>query len=269
MRTLINQGQKLRRWWRAHRLAWALAALTLGLVITTILGYWLKWAWTGLETKSAWDLLELLIIPAALVIGAFWLNQEARREDTLQRYLDRMSELVLDKKLPESQPHDPVRAMARARTLTVLRSLDGNRKGQVVKFLYESDLIGKVVGEGRLIEAIIDLSGVDLSGANLSDDADLRNANLSHAWLSGANLSGVDLRNANLSFANLWGVNLRYAKLSGANLWTAYLECADLTGAKGWTNEQLAQAESLEGTTMPYGTKMTREDDEKFRNRYL
>lgn len=214
MRTLMNQGQKLRRWWRDARLAWALATLVLaGLLTTTILGYWQKWAWIEL----LWRWLELLIIPAALGIGAFLLNREARHEDTLQRYLDRMSELVLDKKLPESKPHDAVRAMARARTLTALRNLDGNRKGQLLRFLYEAGLIGRE-SSGEWLETIIDL---------------------------------------------------RFANLKGANLWTAYLECADLTGAKGWTNEQLAQAESLEGTTMPYGMVMTREDDEEFRNRYL
>jgi hypothetical protein len=254
----MNQGQKLRRWWKNYRLAWALAAPTVaGLVIVTILGSLHKW---GL-IELLWRWLELLIIPAALIIGAFLLNRGARHEDTLQRYLDRMSELVLDKKLPESKPHDAVRAMALARTLTVLRSLDGNRKGQVVRFLYESDLIGKQAeeasGEKQVTKAIIDLSGADLSGANLSH-AWLRGANLSHAWLRGANIGGADLRGVNLSFANL----------SGADLWTAYLECADLTGAEGSTSRQLAQAESLLGATKPDGTKMTEEDCKELEERY-
>jgi hypothetical protein len=45
----------------------------------TILGYWQRWAWTGLETKSAWDWLELLIIPIILGAGSFWFNTQTRK----------------------------------------------------------------------------------------------------------------------------------------------------------------------------------------------
>jgi hypothetical protein len=117
----MNQYQPPRRWWKDNRLVRAVAALILaGLVITTILGYLLNWEWTGLvgipehpETRSGWDWLELLIIPILLGAGAFWFNQQARKgeqqqreneleiadqqrkEDSLQRYLDRMQELIL------------------------------------------------------------------------------------------------------------------------------------------------------------------------------
>jgi hypothetical protein len=85
-----------------------------------------------------WDWLELLIIPVVLGLSAFWFNNQARkseqaisrdqvREDALRRYLDRISELVLDKNLWKSKQDDAVRATARARTFTVLRSLDGYR----------------------------------------------------------------------------------------------------------------------------------------------
>jgi uncharacterized protein YjbI with pentapeptide repeats len=252
--------------------------------------------------------------------------EDRAQEEALQHYLDRMSELVLDKNLRESELDDAVRAAARARTLTVLRSLDGNRKGQVAMFLHEADLIGRViideVGERHGIEAIIDLGGADLSGAiligamllgaylrdadlpsaDLSDavltGADLRGANLSNADLRGAdliganlsptNLRGADLtytnlRLADLTYTNLYPTNLRHADLSGADLSLAKLHGADLydanlrgaklhdvnlSNAKGWTNEQLAQAESLVGATMPDGTVMTEEDWEEFKKQY-
>jgi hypothetical protein len=257
----------LRTHWKDYWLIWALAVLTsAGLVITTILGYWQRWAWTGLETKSAWDWLELLIIPAVLAIGGYLFSRADRKsereiaqdrvqEEALQRYLDRMQELILDKGLRRSKEDEEIREMrsvSRARTLTVLRSLDGNRKGELVRFLHEADLIGKAVrekwGEWRATEAIIDLSG-----------ANLRNANLREAILRGA-----DLSDTNLSGADLFGANLLCADLSGANLKYAYMDCVNLTGAKGCTNEQLAQAEALVGATMPDGTKMTRETYEKF-----
>src|SRR5688500_1531550 len=99
----MNQDQQPRPWWRDSRLVWALAVLTLtGLGITTILGNWQRWAWTEL----LWRWLQLLIIPIVLAAGDFWFNNQSRkselaiaqdrvREEALQRYLDRMSELVL------------------------------------------------------------------------------------------------------------------------------------------------------------------------------
>jgi uncharacterized protein YjbI with pentapeptide repeats len=102
-----------------------------------------------------------------------------------------------------------------------------------------------------------DLARADLEGANL-EGAFLNDANLSEAKLVDADLSraeknqsnrGADLRNANLSGANLEDANLSSAYLSGANLEGANLEGANVT------DEQLGECESLEGATMPDGTK--------------
>jgi hypothetical protein len=46
------------------------------------------------------------------------------------------------------------------------------------------------------------------------------------------------------------------------------LNNANLSGAKEWTNEQLAQAASLFGATMPDETKMLDEAWEEFKKRY-
>ena len=104
---------------------------------------------------------------------------------------------------------------------------------------------------------------VDLSGANLAR-ANLRRANLAGSRLWGTNLRGAnlskallrrgDLRGADLSEANLDGATLCHADLSDAHLDGTDLHAADLTGAKV-TSEQLATAKSLEGATMPDGTK--------------
>ena len=56
--------------------------------------------------------------------------------------------------------------------------------------------------------------------------------------LSGANLSDADLRDADLLLADLRGADLR---------------AADLSTAEGISNEDLEQATSLEGATMPDG----------------
>ena len=157
----------------------------------------------------------------------------------------------------ESAEKDGVRAVARAQTLTVLRRLDGERKGAVVRFLRESALIDTDT-------PIVGLRGADLTAA------DFRQANLTEANLEGANLTGANLTLADLIKANLTGANLTKANLGGAYLTGANLTLADLTQAnlesvglrgtnlryaQGTTPEQLEeQAIVLKGATMPDGT---------------
>ena len=95
--------------------------------------------------KTLWDWMQLLIVPALLAGFAYWFTgqrerlardiEESRaREARLQDYFDRMTELMLDKGLCSSEPRPEVRVIARARTLTVLRRLDGERKGALLRF---------------------------------------------------------------------------------------------------------------------------------------
>jgi uncharacterized protein YjbI with pentapeptide repeats len=266
--------------------------------------------WTGFSSKTLWDWLQLLIIPLVLATLGFLFNlsqaqindannaQQAKvseersiqqhlfdqqaaldqqRETTLQTYLDRMSDLMLTGNLDKSQPGDNIRAIARARTLTVLRQLDSMRKGILLEFLYESNLI--LPNRAKLDRTgIVDLSGADLSGAYLTGanlngavldnvnlkvaylrEADLRGALLFKTDLSGADLRGANLEGADLSFSTLDGANLSIdtqfvtndptdihntnlndARLSQASFYKANLDGADLTGA------------DLSGTYMSY-----------------
>jgi len=232
--------------------------------------------WTG-PAKTPWDWLNLLLLPFLLTGGSILLirsqrQSEGRRsalergiaadnqqESALQTYVDRMSELLLKEKLSRFSS-DEVRNVARLRTLTLLRGLDARRKGLALLFLKESGLVER--------EAVIDLCGADLHGASLAkaylsetdlSGADLREANLSGADLFGANLSGADLRRADLSGANLAG-----ADLSGCRLDEADLSKADLSGVHlkagppsgtPAARTVLEKARSLEGATLPDGTK--------------
>jgi uncharacterized protein YjbI with pentapeptide repeats len=128
-----------------------------------------------------------------------------------------MSKLLSDKDRPLrcAQPGDDLSVVARAHTLAVLPRLAGSRKGSILRFLYESDLIGKY---GQ--QSVIDLKRADLRGAFLSG-----------ADLSGINLSGADLRKANLFWTTLDGANLKGSNLSGHNLKITFLHSADLRGA--------------------------------------
>jgi Pentapeptide repeats (8 copies) len=241
--------------------------------------HWWGWDWTGLgpyfappQTKltdlprgrTLWDWLGLLIVPIILGIGGFWLNAldknrdkraaeqhdkadremtaDNQREVAFQAYLEKMSELLLEKNLRDSLEDDEVRKIARARTLTVLRRLDASRKADVIRGLYDLGLISKD-------KSIISLNEVHFSGASL------READLSKANLSGASLREADLSKANLSGAHLREADLREASLSGADLTLADLSRANLEGAIGVTVEELKkQAASLEGAIMPDGS---------------
>jgi uncharacterized protein YjbI with pentapeptide repeats len=272
-----------------------------------------------LRGKTLWDWLQLLIVPIvlALITVLFTWQQNNRQneledqrtrqaqkienqraeaeqklaeqrgqDEALQAYLDQMSTLLLEKDLRASKEDSEVRTLARARTLTVLGSLDPDRKAEVMQFLEEATLIQKREGrepiirlngadlsDASLIEANLsgaDLSGTDLSGAelietDLSDtnleDASLIEANLYSADLSGTNLSGADLDDASLWDANLSQANLSHARLEHTTLTQAKLSGADLSwailiDAEGVTEELLKkETSSLEWATMPYGQK--------------
>lgn len=252
---------------------WPSILLILGvlLFISLVLGYVFGWEWVGVveytrfvngelveiqRQKTLWDWLDLLIIPAVLAVGAWWLNKtqrEAEREEaeknrkaerriannrreqeTLDLYFDRMTELLLAEQLWErsrnekGEPEPEVRTIARARTLSVVRNLGPRRTGYVVQFLYEAGLIE----EHR---PLIDLHGANLERADLVM-AQLPGANLEGAYLKkadmlGANLEGATLNNTTLVQADLNGANLDGAHLFRAVLQKAYLSYTNLSNA--------------------------------------
>jgi hypothetical protein len=177
------------------------------------------------DGKTVWDWFGLIGVPMTLAVLGIWfqsqeqirairdaevqrrLATEESKEETLQRYLDRVSQLLIEKDLIRQSNigHNPIVESAsdviRARTLSVLRSFsqDGERKGSVVFFLIETEVLHKL----KVSLAKSHLSGANLSGASLSE-ADLRTADL-----SGANLSEADLCRADLSGANLSGAKFK------------------------------------------------------------
>jgi hypothetical protein len=153
---------------------------------------------------TLWDWLQLLIVPAAIAIGGFWLDRMQRERDEasagrrtqdalLQAYLASMGELLMNNNLSRAYPgqeHDDVwaaglRVVARARTLTALDGAPPNHKRSVVRFLREAHLIDSE-------RTIVSLAG-----------ADLREVDLSRSHLGAINLTGTDLSGADLSGAKL------------------------------------------------------------------
>jgi uncharacterized protein YjbI with pentapeptide repeats len=285
----------------AARKVIGLGALSLIIVFAILELYTQPWTGFGDYTtpagnfvrgKTLWDWMELLIIPVFLGAGAIAVNRSERelerqrtedrsklereiatdrqQEAALQAYLDRMAELLVEKKLRTSKNKE-VRDVARIRTLTMLRGLDAVRKGFVVAFLYEAHLISAektIIFLANADLSSADLRGILLIGANLLGtdltSADLTGSNLSSGWLMyatlhNANLSDIYLKGSKLEYSNLRNANLSHSKLTGANLTAADLTDANLTDADLTdaivTSEQLATAKSLKGATMPDGTK--------------
>ena len=229
------------------------------------------WDWLELFAKFAiplmvalatigFGLLQLHLADAQHQQGASALDQQ--QTATLQKYIDNIQDLLLNHNLlkydPNSGLSDPyydIATLARARTLTALQGLDPHRKATVLQFLYEANLIGGfTIGclQCEQISPIISLGGADLSGAYL-DGTYLSGSNLSGTDLSGTHLSGTDLSGANLSGTYLNCAyficdDLEYANLRGVNLSGAYLN-----GAYNLTQQQLDQAFSCRGATLPKG----------------
>lgn len=116
----------------------------------------------------------------------------------------------------------------RARTLSILRKLgeDGERKGEVIRFLSDVELIEKLYLNNA------DLNNANLKGAKLNNanfvGVKLNNVNFNLAQLNNANLRGAELNNANFKGAKLNNVNLYLAQLSNANFEGAELNNANL-----------------------------------------
>jgi uncharacterized protein YjbI with pentapeptide repeats len=207
--------------------------------------------------KTLWDWMELMIIPAMLGAGAWYLTRQERKneleiaerrikedrriseernqDEFLQNYLDKMTELLLDRELrsEKAENDSPVRDVAHVRTITAFRKLDMGRRDLILQFLRDAELLDSLLVSASLQGADLrwaKLNGADLRWAKLMF-ADLREANLNRTNLGWANLSRANLEGANLSRANLSRANLNRTVLVGADLSGADLSGADLSGA--------------------------------------
>ena len=209
-----------------------------------------EFALMAISDKSLFDWSDAVATPIIVVViaGIFGLialragkraqverelQDDRAREETLSSYLDRIAELVLEKGLAKSEIDSPERAIALALTHAALRTLDGPRKGLLVRFLNDLQLIRN----GR---AVVPLTLADLTNSNLSS-ADLRACDL-----SGANLRDAYLYNSDLRESNLENCVLTDADLHGCNFENCVL-----------TNRQLAQCADLDEAILPNGDLAT------------
>jgi uncharacterized protein YjbI with pentapeptide repeats len=248
-------------------LAWPTIEETLGLAAFKLSRFWVViivaatfsaicFLVYSVAKKSLWDLLDLLIVPLALVIigFVFTAQQQARQtqienqraeaqqklaeqraqDEALQAYLDQMNNLMLEKDLLGSEEGDTVFTLAKARTTTGITQFDGEHNQAVTRFLSDSGLLRDpaLLAKADLQEA--KLHKAVLENANLAD-TNLKGANLTEAVLIEADFSAeetrADLNEADLSRATLLGANLSECVLKEATLTEAALQSAILRGA--------------------------------------
>jgi hypothetical protein len=237
----VNQQQEPNWQPTRRQLLWAGGIAALVFLIIVICGYVFGWKWTGLPKRTLWDWLDLLIVPVVLAIGGYLFTlsdsrrtrdqaDHRREEDVLQAYLDQMWQLLLNKDLrstSKANSNSEALTAARVSTLTTLERIHhADKKRLIVTFLWmwQRSLLKRQ-------DTVVILEG-------------------------GANLGGADLHEVDLG-----GADLKGAKLEGANLREANLREANLSGALEWTEEQLSEARSLEGATMPDGQILKSDDN--------
>lgn len=207
------------------------------------------YTWTGfgpqimttgepVPAKTLWDWLDLLIVPVVLAVGAFLLDGSRRRSDrevendrqrqqVLDAFFAYISDLLLERGLRDDDPPCYVRDLARLRTLSALRQLDGKRKVELLQFLYEAGLINH--------KPVIHLTGGDLRDAML-DEATLQGAELRGVYFEGAsirraNLTNTDMRGSDFTRVDFSGADLTGSRLAQANFCAATFRSAILKDA--------------------------------------
>jgi hypothetical protein len=201
--------------------------------------------WTGFGDKTFWDWLQLLsalAIPVVLAAAGLWFTaqQEARQQEIEGQRAKQAQKI-------EDQRADAERELAEQRAQDEALQAYLNQMSQLMldRKLLEAEQGGPVytLAQARTSTVILRLDAEH----NESVTGFLIDSGLAERSKASARL----LRGIALPHAKLSGATLNIADLSDANLWRA-----NLSNAKGITNEQLdAQAESLEGATMPNGQK--------------
>src|SRR5271154_6857974 len=115
----------------------------------------------------------------------------------LAAYLKDMAELMLFRNFTLADP--VIATVIRAKTLTTLGQLDGKRKGHLVRFLYEAQMI--TIGKPAIDLTDADLSSVILTNYKLINASFIK-CNLFAAIFVDTLLENVSFTNAQLSGAS-------------------------------------------------------------------
>jgi len=218
------------------------------------------------EGKTLWDWLDLLLIPIALAIFAYFSSKEIKkielmvsiertRDISLQSYIEKVTDYLsqgslkimdtskneINNEVEDNLTHNDAQQQAKAieirrlvtlLTKTTLKMLDGERKGLVIQFLYDAKLITISNIENK---PIISLKGADLSTIDFSSEL-VRISNKLKKDFQHEEFHDIDLSETNLSRANFYGVhfhnsNFNFANCVNANFQNAFIKSSSFLNA--------------------------------------
>lgn len=245
----------LKKWW-----AFLGSCLVMAFILIFILVIWKPES--GFDDKSIWDLLELLIVPLALVFIAFLFNiaqqrrehdiatkqrqqdreiadkerktdreiaRDRNEEEELRAYFDRMAELMLEHELrPQAEQSEQDTAEENDNP-TPADAADATNDETAATIARARTLavlrsIQDPVRKGSVVRFLYESRLIDKEKPVVTlAGADLREADLRGAHLQEANLYKADLRGAYLRWSNLYKVNLCETPLYEADLREAIL----------------------------------------------
>jgi uncharacterized protein YjbI with pentapeptide repeats len=242
-----------------------LTVLVLGGVVEVIIyGYLARPGWIGVSGKQFWDYLDLLIVPAALAIGVYFLNRAQERERQAQEaYREREREAEAEQREREREATEEARrereleaqAAQRERELEV-----ENRRAQDAAVQAYLDQMSQLltdkdrplyraqsgdnlsaVARARTLAVLTRLNGyrkgivlrflyeaglIHKRGPVLRlNVADLREVNLRGANLSEVDLSGAEVLRSKVAYGTT------FSNISRVHLSRADLTATNLTGA--------------------------------------
>lgn len=177
------------------------------------------------EGKTLWDWFELIVVPISLAVVGIWFQNLQKKRDLereydaiLSLYIQEIDTLV-EKGLRESKPKDPIRASARAKTLTTLSRLDGRRKGILIRFIYELGIISNENNPAEKGNPIIPLEGADLRGCifDFGNHVMVKNERSNRSNLRQTLFFNIDLSNTDLSNSNIRNVTFFRSNFNNVN----------------------------------------------------
>lgn len=211
--------------------------------------YWKEW--TGFENKTFWDWLNLIIIPASLLIFGYFIERRDKKETEFQEYINFISNFLRTINITDNSSVNEIRPTVQIKTSMLISKLDNNQKIMLLLFLSSKGIVGShnqsppIVSLSSLRLSNISLIGIDLSGSNLFSskikNSDLRYAKFNYSKIDRANYSGSNfanslfkgglLSNSSFYFVNLVDTKFINSHLSETTFMFSHLNNADFCGA--------------------------------------
>jgi uncharacterized protein YjbI with pentapeptide repeats len=210
----------------------------------------------GSSPKKLWDWLDLLIVPSSIGIVS-WIysmqekEKETRKEyenkqnETLDSYFKTISDLIIKSNLLNHNLNKESKLIARTRTIVAIENLNSVRKGQVLQFLYESNLIHYNILE--LVGANFrysEVSGIVLRNITIKG-VFFCNSTFIQSFLDNSNFTACDFSNTDFTDSSMQNTNLSYTKLLNCKLINLDLTHVDFEGAD-LTNADLTNSKILQ-----------------------